>query len=74
MKTYLVCWPNSTITVVSAPNENKLYDTLDEEGDPEQAKIYILPTRFAVTTRIEDGKITAEETQSSKDLKQFQFS
>lgn len=75
MKTYLVYWPNKTITVASAEDEIDLFNVLDEEGAPESAEIFILPTRFAVTTHfdIEEG-IVAEETQSNKDLKRFKFS
>lgn len=73
MKTYLVYWPNKTITVASAEDEIDLFNVLDEEGAPESAEIFILPTRFAVTTHFDIG-IVAEETQSNKDLKRFKFS
>lgn len=74
MRTYLASWPNGTITVLTASNEVELFDTLDEEGDPEQAKVFILPTKFAVTTEIENNGITFDESQSLKELKQFHFS
>ena len=73
MRTYIAYWPNKTITVLTASDEVELFDTLDEEGDPEQAEIFILPTKFAVTTSIVDGAIEAGETQSEKDLKMFKF-
>jgi hypothetical protein len=74
MKTYLVYWPNKTITVASAEDEVDLFNILDEEGDPEQAEIFILPRIFSVTTHIQDGGIASEETISNKDLKRFKFS
>ena len=74
MRTYLASWPNGTITVLTASSELELYDTLDEEGDPDQAEVFILPTKFAVTTDVKDGKIIVDETQSLKDLKPFIFS
>ncbi len=74
MKTYLVYWPNKTITVASAEDEIDLFNILDEEGDPESAEIFILPKIFSVTTRIQDGGIVSGETLSDKNLKRFKFS
>ena len=74
MKTYLVYWPNKTITVTSAEDEVDLFNILDDEGNPEQTEIFILPKIFSVTTHIQDGGIVAVENLSNRDLKRFKFS
>lgn len=46
-------WPNGTFTVTTASNDDDLFWILDEEGNPFIAKVYLLPTRFTITTNDE---------------------
>ena len=60
MKVYLCKWPNGTISVLTANSKRELYLLLDGEGDPEQANIYKLPSRFYIATEVIKRKISAD--------------
>ena len=45
MKTYLAHWADGSISIVTAKNENELFLILDTESNPDNAKIYEIPTK-----------------------------
>ena len=44
VKIYIAKWPNGTISILSAKNEDDLILKLDSEGNPSEAKIFRVPT------------------------------
>ena len=61
MKTYIAKWPNGTISILSAKNEDDLLLRLDSEASPSQAKIFRVPTpngNLHITTNLieEEGE------------------
>jgi len=61
MNTFLVKWPNGTISILTADTNRHLYDLLDMEGDPDKALVYeVVPDEdghFHITTDIVKNKI-----------------
>ena len=74
MRVYLAEWPNGTISVLTADNEVDLFDKLDSEGDPDVAKIYLMPTQFHIATDVKNGDIEANELSGKGEPKEFRFS
>ena len=74
MRVYLTEWPNGTISVLTADNEVDLFDQLDSEGDPTDAKIYLMPTRFHIETDVKNGIIEPNELSGKGEPKEFRFS
>ena len=64
MNTFLVKWPNGTISILTADTNRHLYDLLDTEGDPDEALVYkLVPDEdghFYITTDIVNGKIKVD--------------
>lgn len=61
MKIYIAKWPNGTISILSAKNEDDLLLRLDSEASPSEAKIFRVPTpngNLHITTTLieEDGE------------------
>ena len=61
MKIYIAKWPDGTISIVSAKNEDDLILRLDSEANPSIAKIFRVPTtngNLHITTALieEDGE------------------
>jgi hypothetical protein len=68
---FIAFWPDSTISVLSYPSgcedetyEAWLYDDLDAEADPADAKVYRLPAGFHIQTKacIQKHKTTGKES------------
>lgn len=49
MRTYLARWPDGTISILMADTLVELYDRLDEEGQPEFAKVFYCPRGFHIS-------------------------
>jgi hypothetical protein len=69
MKTYLIKWPNGTISVMTARSDFELCDKMDAEGDPTDSdvEIYELPKEFHLTTEVKvksDKEFSIECEQS----------
>ena len=64
MNTFLVKWPNGTVSILTADTNRHLYDLLDMEGDPDKALVYeVVPDEdghFHITTDIVNGKIKVD--------------
>ena len=64
MNTFLVKWPNGTVSILTADTNRHLYDLLDTEGDPDEALVYkLVPDEdghFYITTDIVNGKIKVD--------------
>ena len=64
MNTFLVKWPNGTISILTADTNRHLHDLLDTEGDPDEALVYkVMPDEdghFHITTDIVNGKIKVD--------------
>lgn len=71
MPSFIAYWPNGTISVVryepgltAAEYEELLFDDLDAEADPMDAKVYKLPRLFHIQT---EG-IVMKHKQTGKDV------
>lgn len=60
---FIAIWPDSSISVLSYPSghsdewyEASLYDDLDQESDPVDAKVYRLPAGFHLQTDVVSGR------------------
>jgi hypothetical protein len=73
MRAYLAEWPNGTISILTAESEIDLFDKLDAEGDPTEARIFLMPTQFHLETNIQKNKIEVCEFDG-KEPKEFHFS
>jgi hypothetical protein len=73
MKVYLAEWPNGTISILTANDEVELFSQLDEEADPNLAKIYIMPTHFHISTYLKKNRIETDYFHG-KEPKEFRFS
>jgi len=71
MNTYLANWPDGSISVIQADGEVNLFLSLDEEGPPLEAKIYILPKFFHLKTNLNNEMV--EAWVDDYDLEEFQF-
>ena len=71
--TYLITWPDTTISVVSARDEVELFEQLDECGPPLDAEICKLPKYFSIRTSLVNGCFNGWE-DNQDDLEQFYFS
>jgi len=64
MNTFLVKWPDGTISILTADTNRHLYDLLDTEGNPDKALVYeVVPDEdghFHITTDIVKGKIKVD--------------
>jgi len=64
MNTFLVKWPDGTISILTAETNRHLYDLLDTEGNPDKALVYeVIPDEdghFHITTDIVKGKIKVD--------------
>jgi hypothetical protein len=64
MNTFLVKWPDGTISILTAETNRHLYDLLDTEGNPDKALVYeVVPDEdghFHITTDIVKGKIKVD--------------
>lgn len=63
MPAFIAYWPDSTISVISYPGghddstyESWLFDDLDQEADPLEAKVYRLPNGYHLQTETWIGK------------------
>lgn len=70
MKVYLCKWPDGTISILTANTKTELYFLLDGEGDPDQADVYKLPSRFYIGTEVIKRKIS---TDMSGDFEQAEW-
>jgi hypothetical protein len=73
MRVYLAEWPIGTISILTAENEIDLFDKLDAEGDPNETRIFLMPTQFHLETDIKKNRIDVCEFDG-KELKEFHFS
>lgn len=67
--TYLIKWPNGTISVLTAESEFELFDKIDVEGNPLDTKIYKLPKDFHLTTTLLKGKISCDQEFEHNEVK-----
>jgi hypothetical protein len=60
MKLFVANWPNGTISIISAHNQRDLVESLDLEGNPEEAKLteVSLPHGKIHLTTMASGKIS----------------
>ena len=80
MKIYIAKWPDGTISIVSAKNEDDLILRLDSEASPSSAKIFRVPTpngNLHITTALieEDGEnvIAFDSGEYGEALKQIEM-
>ena len=77
MKTYIAEWENGTISIISAKNDIDLFWKLDEEADPDGAKLYVLQddTELHITTDIAKDKDGEPKILFGSDngLKRYRF-
>jgi hypothetical protein len=64
MNTFLVKWPNGTISILTADTNRHLYDLLDMEGNPDKALVYeVVPDEdghFHITTCVVKDEIKVD--------------
>ena len=80
MNTYLVKWPDGSVSVVQAYDETDLYVRLDTEGDPKCAVIKkivgdgLFHLTFNIATQGEEQFIDADLCEECDDVKLRKFS